>query len=108
MRSTTKSPNTNFLIYCREQLDRFFAAYPNSALEKRSIKALRLLASAEIALAGKAEGWAGGVIYGVANLDGRACGVPGVLNSDFEKFFGVSMETVRKRAANIMNQITVG
>jgi hypothetical protein len=52
------------------------------------------------------EGWAAGMIYAVANLDRQACGVPGLLNSEFIEFFSVSMETVRKRAANVMNQIS--
>jgi hypothetical protein len=33
--------------------------------------------------------------------------VPGILNADFEQFFGVSMSTVRKRAAQVMREVTV-
>ena len=94
------------LIACREHLDRFFATHPNPVLEERATKALEFLAKVEKLLAGKPEGWAAGMIYAVANLDRQACGVPGLLNSEFIEFFSVSMETVRKRAANVMNQIS--
>jgi len=107
MESTSMSLNENVLIACREQLDRFFAGYPNPVLEKRAAKALRFLAADEKALTGNPEGWAAGMIYAVANLDRQACGVPGLLNSEFTEFFSVSMETVRKRAANIVNQISI-
>jgi hypothetical protein len=62
---------------CREQLDRFFAAHPDSTLQKHALIALRLLASAEKPLAGKPEGWTAGIIYAMANLYRRACGIPG-------------------------------
>jgi hypothetical protein len=107
MESTIKSSNENVLLACREELDRFFASYPNPALEKRAEKAWRFLATVEKPLAGKPEGWAAGMIYAVANLDRQACGVPGLLNSEFAKFFNVSMETARKRAANVVNQISI-
>jgi hypothetical protein len=107
MESTTKSLNESVIASCRERLDAFFASYREAALEKRAMKALRLLATAEKPLAGKPEGWAAGIIYAVANLDRQACGIPGLLNSEFIDFFGVSMETVRKRAANVVNQISI-
>lgn len=49
----------------------------------------------------KPEGCAGGIIYAVANRDRRACGVPGLLNSEFEALVGVSMGTIRRQAAQI-------
>jgi hypothetical protein len=106
MESQIKSSNEKMLIGCREHLDRFFATYPNPVLEERAMKALDFLAKVKKPLAGKPEGWAAGMIYAVANLDRQACGVPGLLNSEFIEFFNVSMETVRKRAANVMNQIS--
>jgi hypothetical protein len=81
--------------------------HPNPALNKRAMKALRLLAAGERPLTGKAEAWAAGVIYAVANLDRQACGVPGLLNSDFTEFFGVSMETARRRAADVLRDISL-
>jgi hypothetical protein len=107
MESAVKSSNKNVLSACREQLDRYFASHPNPALEMRSMKALRLLATAEKPLAGQAQGWAAGVVYAIANLDRQTCGVPGLLNAEFAKMFGVSMETVRRRAASIVNQISI-
>jgi hypothetical protein len=90
---------TDFETQCRKHLDRFFAAHPNAALEKQSHKALRLLRACEKPLQGKPEGWAAGIIYAVAT-DGRIpCGVPDILNADFERFMGVTMSTVRTRAA---------
>ena len=96
---------TAFESECRSHLDRFFAAYPNAALEKQVHKALRLLRASEKPLQGKTEGWAAGIIYAVAN-DGRfPCGVPDILNADFERFMGVTMNTVRTRAARVKDVI---
>jgi hypothetical protein len=86
---------------CREQLERFFGSHPNATMKKRVLKALRFLSASDKPLAGKPEGWAAGIIYAVANRDRQACGVPGLLNSEFEALFGVSMGTIRKRAAMV-------
>jgi len=107
MESTNHLSNQNVLIACRALLDRYFRTYQNPALEKRAVKALRLLAAAEKRLAGKPEGWAAGVIYAVANSDRQACGVPGLLKSEFTEFFDVSMETVRKRSANVLTETAI-
>jgi hypothetical protein len=106
METTTKQSNEGVLATCRDRLEDFFASYRDAALKERAMKALRLLSASEKPLAGKPDGWAAGIIYAVANLDRQACGIPGLLNSEFIDFFGVSMETVRKRAANIVNQIS--
>ena len=76
-------------------------SHPNVAMKKRVLKALRFLTVSEKPLAGKPEGWAAGIIYAVANRDRQACGVPGLLNSEFQALFGVSMGTIRKRAAMV-------
>ncbi len=86
---------------CREHVLRFFAAHPDATLEKRALRALRFLRVSDKPLQGKAEGWAAGIIYAVASLGRRACGVPGVLNSEFEAMMGVSMDTARRRAARV-------
>jgi len=86
---------------CREHLLRFFAAHPAAALRKRALRALRLLRTSEKPLRGKAEGWAAGIIYAVASRDRQACGVPEILNSEFEAMMDVSMSTVRTRAAQV-------
>ena len=90
-----------FELACREQLERFFGNHPNAAMKKRVLKALRFLTVSDKPLAGKPEGWAAGIIYAVANRDRQACGVPGLLNSEYQALFGVSMGTIRKRAAQI-------
>jgi len=107
MRPPPKTPGETPLIACEKQLDRFFAVHPNPAIKTRAVKALRLLANAEKPLTGKPEGWAAGVIYAVANLERLACGVPGLLNSEFTEFFGVSMETIRRRAADVVSGISI-
>src|SRR5580692_9826906 len=107
MTTTLKSADDNPLTLCREELGRFFAVYPNPALHERAAKALRLLAAGDKPLAGKPEGWAAGVLYAVSNFDRRACGMPGLLNSEFAGFFGVSMDTVRKRANDVVCQVSV-
>lgn len=56
----------DFEAECRVHLDRFFAAYPNDAMEKRAHKTLRMLRASEKPLTGKAEGWAAGIIYAIA------------------------------------------
>ena len=107
MSAPTKTPAEAPLIACQKQLDRFFAAYPNPELNKRAAKALRLLATVEKPFAGKPESLAAGVIYAVANLERFPCGVPGVFNSEFAGFFGVSMGAIRRRAGRIMSAISI-
>ncbi|MCL2639659.1 MAG: hypothetical protein FWD53_02325 [Phycisphaerales bacterium] len=86
---------------CQRHLDRFFLQWPNQVMQKRANRALRLLRATEKPLKGKTEGWAAGLVYFVTT-DGRfPCGVPGVLNAEFEKFMSVNMNTARKRAAQI-------
>lgn len=92
---------------CRESLERFFGDHPDTATQRRALKALRLLAACETQLRGKPEGWAAGIIYSLANQDRRACGVPGLLNSEVEALFGVSIGTIRKRAAQIERLLAV-
>ena len=93
--------NQDYERACRGQLGQFFDRHPDAALQKRVLKAMRLLTSCDISLAGKPAGWAAGIIYAVANRDRQACGVPGMLNREFEAIFDVSMGTIRKRAAQI-------
>jgi hypothetical protein len=98
---------TEFEATCRARLDRFFETYPDAAMQKRAHKALRMLRASEKPLKGKAEGWAAGIIYAVTT-DGRfPCGVPRLLNSEFEQLMGVTMGTARYRAARVMELVTV-
>ena len=85
----------------REHLDRFFASYGDPAMQKGAMKALRFLAASNEPMRGKPESWAAGIVHAMATRGRRACGVPGILNADFEWFFGVSMSTVRRRAAQV-------
>lgn len=102
---TTTDEFRAFESACREHLNRFFVAYPDPVRQQKSMKALRLLRASDKPLAGKSEGWAAGIIYAVAT-DGRTpCGVPGVLNSEFERFMGVTMSTTRYRAARVKELI---
>jgi hypothetical protein len=71
------------------------------------MKALQFLAASDVAMEGKPAGWAAGIIYALANRDKRACGVPGLLNSEVEEFFDVSMSTVRKRAAQVERALEI-
>ncbi len=92
---------------CKEHLDRFFATYPDVVSQKCAINAARFLAADDKPLAGKPEGWAAGIIYALTNINRQACGVPGLLNSEFTEFFGVSMGTVRKRAARVVERMSI-
>jgi hypothetical protein len=102
-----KDTSTDFQRLCDESLARYFAKYPNAATAARGMKAMRFIMAGERPLSGKPEGWAAGIVYFLATQNHQACGVPGVLNSEFEAFFGVSMGTVRKRAARVGQLITV-
>ncbi len=93
--------NQDWELACQRHLERFFREHPEAATQRRALKALRLLAAGETPLRGKPEGWAAGIIYSLANRDRQACGVPGLLNSEIEALFGVSMGTIRRRAAQI-------
>jgi len=93
--------NQDCMRACRGYLEQFFNRHPDAALQKRALKAMRLLTACDEPLTGKLAGWAAGIVYAVANRDRQACGVPGILNSEFEAFFDVSMGTIRKRSAQI-------
>src|SRR6185437_1315173 len=86
---------------CREHLERFFGQYPDGTLNKRAMKALRLIAASGEPMPGRSAGWAAGIVYYLVNQCRQSCGVPGLLNSEFESIFGVTMSTIRKRAARI-------
>ena len=92
---------------CKQHLDRFFRRYPDPVMQEGAMKALRFLASDDEPLAGKPEGWAAGILYGLANRYRRPCGVGGILNAEFAAFFGVSMDTIRNRAAKVVQAITI-
>jgi hypothetical protein len=94
-------------IACKEHLERFYASYPDSVMQQRTAKAMRFLEAHEEPLTGKPEGWAAGIIYALSNPDRQACGVPGLLNSEFLEFFGVSMGTIRKRAARVKERLSI-
>ena len=95
-----------FEAQCRTLLDRYFASHPDAAVEKRAHKALRLLGASATPLKGKVEGWAAGIIYAVYNDGHTPCGVPGILNSEFERFMGATMSTVRYCAARVAEHFT--
>ncbi|MAX26009.1 MAG: hypothetical protein CMJ19_16045 [Phycisphaeraceae bacterium] len=90
-----------FEAECRTLLDRYFASHPDAMMHKRAHKALRMLWGSETPVKGNANGWAAGIIYAVGTYDRPPVGVPGVLNSEFEKLMGVSMGAARRRAAAI-------
>ena len=84
---------------CEQILGRFFRRFPNGDIEEMTFGALpALLVVRRKTFPGKLEGWMAGLVYAVSSL---GVGVPGVLNSELEQAFGVSMSTVYKRAAMI-------
>ena len=87
---------------CRQLLAEFFAEYPNVQLRGQSERVLKELEAEGHALPGKPGGWAAGIVYAVGCT---VCGVPGVFNRELEKAFGVSMSTVRRRAAAVRREI---
>ena len=99
MKMSTSEPDLE--LACRGHLERFFAAHPDAAMQKHALRALRFLRVSDKLLAGKPEGWAAGIICLVAKWARPACGVPGLLNREFEATMGVSMEAARRRAAQV-------
>lgn len=91
---------------CRS-LDHLCVAIGDRTIRDRADKALRLLTVSQIPLAGKPEGWAAGIVYALVNRDCRACGIPGLLNSDVETLLGVTMGTIRRRAAQVTRAMEI-
>ncbi len=83
------------------QLENFFVRYPNPALKAKTLQAMRAMQRKVACPAGNPSGWAGGILYAAANDGKTPVGIPGLLNSEVEKFFGVTMGTIRRRAARV-------
>ena len=83
---------------CQQLLAAFFKKFPNSHLQVKVNCVLKSLSDFKISMPGKPGGWAGGMVYAIGSI---GVGVPGVLNSELEKAFSVSMGTIHKRAAMI-------
>lgn len=80
------------------QLTAFFTNYPNARLKVETDRILKKLIACNVPMPGKPGGWAGGIVYAISSI---GVGVPGVLNSELEEAFNVSMGTIYKRAAAI-------
>jgi hypothetical protein len=93
-----KTDDRSFEATCRQLYANFFDRYPNDKLQGLANQALAALLMQKIAFPGQAAGWAAGIIYTAA---GGVCGNCGALNADFERAFGTTMSTVRKRAAQV-------
>jgi hypothetical protein len=91
---------------CQEYLAAYFKKCPNSDLRHQAYRVLQNLMKVKFLMLGKSGGWAGGIIYAVANLYQYPCGIPGLLNQECEEFFSVSMGTIHKRAAMIRKILT--
>ena len=83
---------------CQQLLVAFFTNYPNARMKVGADRILKRFMARKIPMHGKPGGWAGGIVYAVSSI---GVGVPGVLNSELEEAFGVSMGTIYKRAAMI-------
>ena len=93
--------NKNTEPTCQQLLAAFFKRHPNPKLQKDVNRILKRFQALQISMHGKSGGWAGGIIYALANQYRRACGIPGLLNKECEDFFNVSMETIYRRASRI-------
>lgn len=83
---------------CRELLDRFSARFPNEVFHVATLEAMENLLTQRDRYDGEPGGWAGGLVYIIAKHDLRIS-PPLFLNRDLEATFGVSMGTIRRRAA---------
>jgi len=90
--------NQSFDDMCQRLLDAFFTKFPDEQLRGEAFGVLLKLLSCNTPLLGKPGGWAAGIVYAMGS---RGVGVPGVLNSELEEAFGVSMSTIYKRAARV-------
>jgi len=90
---------------CQQLLAAYFEKYPNHRLQIEVNHILKRLSTLQISMPGKAGGWAGGIVYALANKYRRACGIPGLLNKECEEFFGVSINTIYRRARRIRELI---
>ena len=88
----------------QQLLAAFFKEYPNPHLQIKVNRIFKRLLALKIPMAGKPGGWAGGIVYAMSSI---GVGVPGVLNSELEKAFNVSMGTIYKRAAVIQKLLLV-
>ena len=89
---------------CQQLLMAFFKKFPNPPLQAKVDCMLKSLLDFKIPMPGKPGGWAGGIVYAVSSI---GAGMPGVLNSELEKAFDVSMGTIYKRAAMIRERVPV-
>jgi len=89
---------------CQQRLTAFFKKFPNPPLQVEVDGMLKSLLDFKVPMPGKPGGWAGGMVYAVSNC---GVGVPGVLNSELEKAFDVSMGTIYKRAAKILELLNL-
>lgn len=90
--------NENKEQTCQQLLVAFFKKYPNPGLQVEVERTLKLLLESQTPMPGKSCGWVGGIVYATANCSKSACGIPGLLNSECEAFFNVSMSTIYNRA----------
>ena len=89
---------------CKSLLTAFFKKFPNAELQVKVNHILKKLTTLKFPMPGKAGGWAGGIVYAVSSI---GVGVPGVLNSELEEAFKVSMGTMYKRAAMIRELLSL-
>ncbi|NIP53105.1 MAG: hypothetical protein GWN67_13550 [Phycisphaerae bacterium] len=92
---------------CQQLLAAFFKKYPNPHLRIKVNRILKRLLALKIPMSGKPGGWAGGIIYALANQYRRPCGITGLLNKEFEEFFNVSIETIYRRARRIRELLVI-
>jgi hypothetical protein len=85
-------------LSCQQLIVAFFKKYPNPRLEVEVNRILKRFMALKIPMPGKPGGWAGGIVYAISS---SGVGVPGVLNSELEKVFNITMGTIYKRAAMI-------
>ena len=97
-----------FVKACQAPIDRMFKDFEDAGLrktddkdeERRELraeleKAVRFLSVTDEPLEGDPAGWAAGLVFCLTSV---GVGVPGISNADLEKCFGVTMNTIRKRA----------
>ena len=92
---------------CRRLLRRYFSRCPNPELEKSAMKVLKFVMTSDQILRGDPAGWAGGIVYVLANRYRYPMGIPGLLNAQAEKFFEISMGRIKYRAARVNEIIEV-
>ncbi len=89
-----------FRLRCRQMLDEFSSRFPDEAFHFSALQSLEHLVAQRNDCYADPGGWTGGLLYMIAKHN-IYVSHPRFHNRDLEEVFGVSMDTIRKRAVHL-------